>query len=45
VVISGFFHRYYQIDHLAPKREEMNFRLLHIDGKEMTLDEIVSFSR
>ena len=45
VVISGFFHRYYQIDHLAPKREEMNFRLLHIDGKEMTLDENVSFSR
>ncbi|MGB4771984.1 MAG: ChaN family lipoprotein [Chitinophagaceae bacterium] len=45
VVISGFFHRYYQIDHLVPKREEMNFRLLDIDGKEMTLDEIISFSR
>lgn len=35
VVISGVMHRYYQIDHLSPKREEMNFRLLAIDGKEM----------
>jgi len=38
VVISGFFHRYYQIDHLAPKREEMNFRLLDINGKELNLN-------
>lgn len=37
VVITGFFHRYYQIDHLAPKQEEMNFMLLDIDGKKMNL--------
>ena len=38
VAISGAFHRFYQIDHLAPKREEMNFRLLDINGKELNLN-------
>lgn len=36
VVINGLLHRYYQLDKLAPKREQFNFRILDINGEEMT---------
>lgn len=36
IVLVGFFHRYYQLDKLAPKSEQLNFRLLDINGVEMT---------
>ena len=28
VVVVGFLHRYYQLDKLAPKREQLNFKIL-----------------
>jgi hypothetical protein len=37
VVVVGALHRYYQLDKLAPKREQFSFRLLDIYGKEMIL--------
>lgn len=36
VVVVGVLHRYYQLDKLAPKRDQYNFRLLDINGEEMT---------
>lgn len=36
VVITGVLHRYYQLDNLASKREQFNFRILDINGAEMT---------
>lgn len=36
VVLNGLLHRYYQLDKLAPKREQFNFRILDINGEEMT---------
>ena len=44
VVIAGLLHRYFQIDHLAPKQEEMNFRLLDIYAEEITFRQIVPFN-
>jgi hypothetical protein len=35
LVISGFLHRYYQLDELAPRQEKLGFRLLDLDGQEM----------
>jgi hypothetical protein len=32
VVVVGFLHRYYQLDKLAPKREQLNFKILDING-------------
>ncbi len=37
VVITGALHRYFQLDHLAPKTEQYHFRLLSITGKEMSI--------
>jgi hypothetical protein len=36
IVLTGLLHRFYQLDKLAPKREQLNFRLLDITGKGMT---------
>lgn len=36
IVLTGLLHRYYQLDRLAPKRAQLNFRLLDINGEEMT---------
>ena len=36
VVLTGALHRYYQLDALAPKQQELNFKLLDFNGKEMT---------
>jgi hypothetical protein len=34
LVITGFLHRYYQLDELAPRQEKLGFRLLDLDGQE-----------
>ena len=42
VVVVGFLHRYYQLDKLAPKREQLNFKILDINGAEMTFPSKIS---
>jgi hypothetical protein len=42
VVVVGVLHRYYQLDKLAPKRDQYNFRLLDINGEEMTFPSQIS---
>jgi hypothetical protein len=42
VVVVGALHRYYQLDKLAPKRDQYNFRLLDINGEEMTFPSQIS---
>ena len=42
VVVVGFLHRYYQLDKLAPKREQFNFKILDINGAEMTFPSKIS---
>ena len=42
VVVVGVLHRYYQLDKLAPKREQLNFKILDINGTEMTFPSKIS---
>ncbi|MFN5648606.1 MAG: hypothetical protein ACK458_13915 [Sphingobacteriales bacterium] len=42
VVVVGVLHRYYQLDKLAPKREQLNFKILDINGAEMTFPSKIS---
>ena len=42
VVVVGFLHRYYQLDKLAPKRDQLNFKILDINGAEMTFPSKIS---
>jgi hypothetical protein len=42
VVVVGVLHRYYQLDKLAPKRDQLNFKILDINGAEMTFPSKIS---
>jgi hypothetical protein len=42
VVVVGVLHRYYQLDKLAPKRDQFNFKILDINGAEMTFPSKIS---